>query len=348
MALSWAEIRLDLIHAFTIAHGTSDHRINTVIRLDHDGMSGYGLAAPNPRYGETPATTAKALTTMASLLPVSPSAYVDIMATLNREIDGAYSAKAAMDMALFDLLGKQVGAPLHKLWGLNPAAMPPTSMTIGIDTPERVKAKVREVPQYKVLKVKLDGKDDRGLIRAIRDVSDQTLRVDANEGWRDRDEAIREIEWLATQGVELVEQAMPASAVGDNAWLKARSPLPLIADEAFCGEQNLDEVAATYHGINIKLMKCGGLQNAQKLIHLARHFDLQIMLGCMVASSLSIAAAAQLAPLVDFVDLDGHLLVGNDPFEALGLEDGRLTLSDRPGLGAVLRDGVTLDFRNRA
>ena len=347
MELSWADIRLDLIHAFTIAHGTSDHRINTVVRLTHGGLTGFGLAAPNPRYGETPASTEAALEAIADLLPDSPETFVDIMAAIDREIDGAYAAKAALDMALFDLLGKSVGAPLHRLWGLAPEAMPPTSMTIGIDTPERVKAKVREVPQFKVLKVKLDGKDDRGLIRAIREVSDQTLRVDANEGWHDREEAIHEIEWLANQGVELVEQAMPASALGDNAWLKSRSPLPLIADEAFCGARNLDEVSAAYHGINLKLMKCGGLQAAQKLIHLARFFDLEIMLGCMVASSLSIAAAAQLAPLVDYVDLDGHLLVGNDPFEALGLNDGHLTMSNRPGLGAVLRDGVTLDFRRK-
>lgn len=331
--LKWHQVQVDLKHAFTIAHGSSNHRTNLVLEFIHEEIVGLGLAAPNPRYGETPASTEQAFQTMAQRGLDSPWRYRQLLERVDSDISGSYAAKAALDMAIQDWIGKKLGAPLYQIWGINPETMPPTSMTIGIDNLDTVKRKVLEVPHFEVLKIKLDGKHDRDLIGCIRDVSSQTLRVDANEGWVDREKAAREIEWLASQGVELVEQPMPAHLHEDMAWLKPRSALPLIADESFHGSADVTALAREFHGINIKLMKCGGLQQAKAWITLARYHQLQIMLGCMVASSLAIAAAGQLAPMVDFVDLDGHLLIKNDPFQGLGLEQGRLQLSSAPGLG---------------
>lgn len=344
MQLRWTEVRVDLVHAFTIAHGTSDHRVNIAIQLEHEGKVGLGLAAPNPRYGETPASTVAALAKIACLLPESPWLFQDGMQDIDA-IPGAYAAKAALEMAMLDWVGKVANCPLYRLFGIDPGKMPPTSMTIGIDTLERVKEKVRQVPQFEVLKVKLDGENDRALISAIREVTTQTLRVDANEGWRDPEQAAREIDWLAGQGVELVEQPMPAEQTEAMAWLKPRSALPLIADESFHGHASAEALRDGFHGINIKLMKCGGLLQARRWITLARYFDLKIMLGCMVASCVSIAAAAQIAPEVDFVDLDGHLLIANDPFEGLGLHQGRLVPGVQPGLGVAIKKETHLSFR---
>lgn len=337
LQIQWRQVRLPLIHAFTIAHGTSDFRINTIVSIQHQGITGFGLAAPNPRYGETPTTTDQALHRIAMMLPENPLAIRSIMHKVNQHIEGAYAAKAAVDMALHDWLGKSLDAPLHYIWGIDATQIAPTSMTIGVDTPEKVQKKVREVPQFKVLKIKLNGERDRELIQAIRDVTDQPLRVDANEGWRDKTTALKEIEWLATQGVELIEQPMKAKFWGEHAWLKERSPLPLIADEALDGQGDMTALANAYHGINIKLMKCGGLLPAMDLISQARAFGMSMMLGCMVESSLGIAAAAQIAPLVDYVDLDGHLLIRDDPFLGPRLEKGRLQVPQRPGLGALER-----------
>ncbi len=250
-----------------------------------------------------------------------------------RAVGECYAARAALDIALHDWIGKKLGLPLHRLLGLDAQAAPITSFSIGIDTPEVTKRKVREAAAFPVLKVKVGRDGDEATIEAVRSVTDKPLRVDANEGWPDRETAIRKIEWLAARGVELVEQPMPAALLDDAAWLRARTPLPLFADEACLRAADIPKLNGCCHGVNLKLDKAGGLREALHMIHTARSCGLQVMLGCMVSSSVSTTAAAQLSPLVDLADLDGHLLVANDPYEGVGVRDGRLILPSGPGLG---------------
>ncbi|MDJ0837216.1 MAG: dipeptide epimerase [Acidobacteriota bacterium] len=335
MKCSIFDHRIDLKHTFTIANRSSDWRPNLSVRLEYEGIRGYGLAAPNPRYGETPESCRAALEAMCGQLEGDPRAYEPMIRKMLASHPGEYAAKAALDMAIMDLAGKLLGAPLYRMWGLDPAAMPPTSFTIGIDTPEKVAQRAAEARGFRVLKIKLGSGDDQAIIRAIRTVTDVPVRVDANEGWTDRETALREIEQLAKQGIELVEQPMPAAQVEDMIWLKARSPLPLIADEAFTAVGDLITIGEAYHGVNLKLMKCGGTLIARDAIAMARSLGLKIMLGCMVESALGIAAAAHLGPLADFPDLDGNLLISNDPYSAHPVSDGRIRLLDAPGLGVA-------------
>lgn len=337
MKVSIEAHELTLRYTFTIATRSSNSRPNLALALEHEGIVGRGLAAPNPRYGESPESARAALETMTAVLEAHGLDHRrNALKHAFAAVPGDYAAKAALDMAVHDWFGKKHGLPLYRLWGLDPVDMPVTSMTIGIGDREETKTKTREAAGFHVLKIKLGGPDDRGMIEAIREVTQTPLRVDANEGWRDREQAAREVDWLAGQGVELVEQPMPADQWEDTAWLKSRSALPLIADEAFSGPQDLMRVSAGYHGVNVKLMKCGGIQAASDIIAAARALDLKIMLGCMVESGLGIAAAAHLAPLVDYADLDGNLLLTNDPYDGHPLEDGRIRLRNEPGLGVGL------------
>lgn len=333
MQFSFITRTLRLSHAFTLSRGSIREKQSLFVELAHEGVVGRGEAAPIPRYGENPQSCLAALERMAEAATQSPAAYVPLLATLERAAPTERAARAAMDAAIMDWLGKSLGAPLYRLWGLDPGAMPPTSMTIAIDAPDRVRERAREASDFHVLKLKLGGADDHAMVKAIRDVTNYPIRGDANEGYPDREHALREIEWLAGHNVELVEQPLPADRLEDMVWLKERSPLPVIADEAFLRSSDLSDLAQAYHGINIKLVKCGGTLAAREAITLARAYDLEVMLGCTVESSLGIAAAAHLAPLVDYVDLDGNLLLANDPYVGHPVVDGCIALRDAPGLG---------------
>jgi len=328
---------LNLRHTFTIARGSSDEKHNVFLRIEKDGFIGWGEAAPNIRYSETPESATEAIGKLCEILPDDLSCYTPLLQSMNDSIPGEYAAKAAVDMAVMDWVSQSYGIPLYKMWGLNPMSMPKTSMTIAIDTPAEMAKRALEAQQYEILKIKLGTADDRAIIEAIRSVSDQAVRVDANEGWLDRETAISEIEWLAEKNVEIIEQPMPASQLEDMAWLKKRSPLPLIADEAFTTIKSLFDLKESYHGINIKLMKCGGTQAARDAVILARALDMSVMLGCMVESSVGIAAAAHIAPMVDYADLDGNLLISNDPFNGHPVVNGAVLLNSQPGLGVSMR-----------
>jgi L-alanine-DL-glutamate epimerase-like enolase superfamily enzyme len=254
-------------------------------------------------------------------------AYVDAIDQENR------AAKACVDIALHDLIGKLVDQPLYRLWGIDPDHTPVTSFTIGIDTPEMVRQKTEEAARFKVLKVKLGGGNDREMIETVRSVTDVPIYVDVNQGWSDKHKALEMVQWLAEQGIVFVEQPLPKSEVDDTAWLTENSPLPIIADEAF---QRLGDVAAfkgVYSGINIKLMKSTGLREAHKMITVARALDMKVMIGCMTETSCAVSAASQLSPLVDWADLDGNLLISNDIYEGVKVIDGKITLNELPGIG---------------
>jgi L-alanine-DL-glutamate epimerase-like enolase superfamily enzyme len=263
-----------------------------------------------------------------------------ILAELDQAEPGNTAAKAAVDIALHDWLGKKMGQPWYRIWGLDPVDIPPTSFTIAIDTANAVRQQAQDAAGFKVLKVKLGRDNDREMIAAIRDVSDVPIRVDVNQGWHDRSLALENICWLAERNVELVEQPLPKERLDDIAWLKERSPLPIVGDESV---QRLADVVAArdlYHGVNIKLMKCTGMREAHTMMLLARSLGLKVMLGCMTETSCAISAAAHLAPLADWVDLDGALLISNDPFDGARLTDGRIVPTGRPGIGVVPRKSV--------
>lgn len=321
-------------HAYTLSREKIAERRSVFVTLEHEGVTGQGEGSPIARHGETPEGVAAALERMRPLLTeADPQSHGPLIRSLRSLAPASRTALAAIDAAIMDWIGKAKGQPLYRLHGADPAAMPPTSMTITIDTPERVRERAREAAGFHVLKLKVGGREDRDMILAIRAVTDVPIRVDANEGYPDRETAMREIDWLASRTVELIEQPLPAGRPEDMAWLKARSPIPLIADEAFETLEDLPDLALAYHGINIKLVKCGGSLAALDAIREARRLGLSVMLGSTLETCLGIAAAAHLAPLADHVDLDGNLLIANDPFAGHPIQDGRIALKDRPGLG---------------
>jgi L-alanine-DL-glutamate epimerase-like enolase superfamily enzyme len=244
-------------------------------------------------------------------------------------------------MALYDLVGQRLGIPVYQLLGLNPDRTPVTSFTIGLDTPAEMARKAQKAAQFPVLKIKVGTPDDLEIVRAIRDATDARLRVDANEAWTPK-QAIKTINALEPFGIEFVEQPVAASDLEGLRLVRDHTNLPIFADESCVTLEDVPRMAGVVDGINIKLMKCGGISQALKMIATARAHHLRVMLGCMIESSVAITAAAQISPLVDYADLDGALLISNDPFEGVGIERGKLVLSDRPGLGVRIRATATL------
>jgi L-alanine-DL-glutamate epimerase-like enolase superfamily enzyme len=232
-----------------------------------------------------------------------------------------------------DWVGKKLGIPLYCYFGVDPRRAPLTTYSIGIDTPELTRRKVREAADFPVLKIKVGLDTDEVTIRAVRSVTDKPLRVDANEGWKSKEEAVRKILWLEKQGVELIEQPLPAHMIEETAWVRERVNMPVIADEACLRPEDVPKVAGAFDGVNVKLAKAGGLLAARRMIEMARAFGLKVMLGCMIESSLAVTAAAHLSPLVDWADLDGNLLIANDPYRGVRVERGKLILPEGPGLG---------------
>jgi L-alanine-DL-glutamate epimerase-like enolase superfamily enzyme len=257
------------------------------------------------------------------------------MQQIYQRIDGQFAAKAAIDIALLDWVTRKVGIPLYRFLGLNPEDTPITTFSIGIDTPEVTRQKVREAKAFPVLKVKVGLQTDEPTIEAVRSVTDKPLRVDANEGWTDKEEAVRKINWLEAQGVQVVEQPMPAAMLEETRWVRSRVHLPLLADEACLSAAAVPKLVDAYDGVNVKLDKCGGILEALRTIEVAKALGMKTMLGCMVSSSVSVTAAAHLSPLVDYADLDGNLLISNDPFKGVEVRNGKLILPTGPGLGLV-------------
>lgn len=305
-----------------------------LVEIEKDGIIGYGEASMPPYLGETN-ETATAFFAEVDLRPYDDLTLLEvILKDVDRLAPGNFAAKAAVDIALHDWVGKMMGRSWHRIWGLDPSRGPVTSFTIGMEEDREVlRQKVREAEQFKILKVKLGGERDKEMIATIREVTDKPIRVDVNQGWRDKGFALKTIEWLAGRNVELVEQPMPKEKPDEQAWLKERSPLPIIADESVVRLPDVQKAVGLFHGINIKLMKCTGVHEALKMILLARELGLKIMLGCMTETSCAISAAAQLSPLVDYADLDGALLITNDPFEGATFLDGRLSVPTSPGIG---------------
>ena len=338
MQLRWTIHDLRLRHPFTIARGSSITRQVVITELEHDGIVGRGEAAPIARYGETVETVQQFLGALDLSGFSDPFSLESILDAVDAHRPGNAAAKTSVDLALHDWIGKRVGLPLWKYWGLDPSRSPVTSFTIGIDTPDVVEEKVREAEEFPILKIKLGSPDDRAILQAVRRVTNKTVRVDANEGWKTREEALEKVRWLEQEGVEFVEQPMPASDLAGTAWLRERVSMPLIADENSLRLYDVPSLMAAFDGINIKLMKCTGLREALKMIHAARACRMKLMIGCMIETSIGITAGAHLTPLLDYADLDGNILITNDPYIGVRVDHGRLQLPPEPGLGVRPRN----------
>ena len=326
---------LQLKHVFTIATNSRTSTPVMLTEIEFDGIIGFGEASMPPYLGESHETVNNFLKKVDLSQFSSPFLMEEILNYIDQLAPGNYAAKASIDIALHDLAGRIMNQPWYRIWGLNPEKTPFTSFTIGIDTSDVVKQKVREASPYKILKVKLGQANDKEMIETIRSVSDTPLCVDVNQGWKDKKMALDMIYWLKEQGVIFVEQPMAKNMVEEIAWLTQNSPLPVIADEAVQTIGDIKRADGVYSGINIKLMKCGGMRSAFKMINTARALGMKVMIGCMTETSCAVSAAAQLSPMVDWADLDGNLLISNDIFEGVTVVDGKLKLPDRPGIGII-------------
>lgn len=337
MRLSFEPYELQLRHTFTVASYSRKTTPDVQIKIEYDGFTGYGEASMPPYLGQSVETVTKFLQKVNLEQFKDPFQIDDILTYVDGIDEGDTAAKAAVDIALHDLVGKLMGEPWYRIWGLNPGKTPNTTFTIGIDTPDVVREKTTEcADKFKILKVKVGLDNDEQMIQTIREVTDLPIAVDANQGWKDREKALDEILWLKEHGVVMVEQPMPKERLDDNAWLTERSPVPIFADEAIQRLKDIPSIKGAYTGINIKLMKCTGMREAWKMLNYARAEGMKVMVGCMTETSCAVSAAAHLSPAVDFADLDGNLLISNDRFEGMTVVDGKITLPDRPGIGLKL------------
>ena len=336
--LTYESFTGELRHAFGISTNTRTTTPIVLTRITLDGKTGYGEAALPPYLKETQESVFAFLKLAEPVInSISKPLDVDsVMQVVNELAPGNHAAKASIDIALHDLYGKLQEKPLWQIWGIDPDATPCTSYTIGYDASDSiVLMKVHEADWAKILKVKLGRgeEEDKRMINLIRSLTDKPIYVDANQGWLTKEHALMMCQWLEKQGVVMIEQPMPKHMDEENGWLCEQVDLPIIADEACQTYADVARLQPYYDGINIKLMKCGGLAEARKMIKLARELGMQVMIGCMTETRAGISAATTLSPLVDYADLDGHVLIANDPYDGIQIVDGKLTLVDKPGTG---------------
>ena len=341
MKLTHEIVTLRTKNPFIIARGgASEYRVVRVTLTADDGATGWGEAAPSRFYGETADTVVDVLPSFAPLLANADGWSLEALEhELARSIRFNGSARAAVSGALHDLMGKRLGVPVHKLWGLDPAASPLTSFTIAISPDEAaLRQRVADAAQYPILKIKLGSRWDQRIVRVVRELApDKVLRVDANAAWTPKS-TLAMIPFLAEMGVEFVEQPLAPHDIEGLRFVRERSTLPIIADESCLVAADIPRLAGCVDGINIKLAKCGGLREALRMIATARAHDMLVMAGCMIESSLGITAAAQFAPLLDCADFDGAALVSNDPYTGATIDGGRIVLPEGAGLGVALRN----------
>ena len=341
MRLRFFPYELKLRHVFTVATYSRSTTPDVQVEVEYDGVVGYGEASMPPylqqELGSVDSVTAFLQKVQGEIGRFQdPFQLEDILSYIDGLSGGNAAAKAAVDIALHDLVGKLLQAPWYRIWGLDKDKAPSTTFTIGIDTPEVVRQKTREcADRFNILKVKLGSDHDKQLIETIRSVTPLPIAVDANLGWKDKHRALDMIHWLKEQGVVMVEQPMPKEQLDDLAWVTRQSPLPVFADESVQRLKDIPALQGVFTGINIKLMKCTGMREAWKMLTLARALGMKVMIGCMTETSCAISAAAQLSPAVDFADLDGSLLIANDRFKGMEVVNGKITLPDRPGIGVV-------------
>lgn len=342
MKLTYSPHTLYFKRPFKIAHGTRDSTAIVLTELELEGFIGYGEASLPPYLVETQESVSQFLSKASKILDTIkyPFRIEHIMNEIDAIETGNTAAKASIDIALHDLYGKLNNKPCWQLLGYNSELTPYSTYTIGIDAPEIIKQKVEEAKAFKILKIKLNGEQDKQVIETIRAITNKPIAVDINQGWKTKEDALKMMEWLTDKNVLFVEQALAKNKLDDALWLYERSPLPLIADESVQTFADIDVIKNCYHGINIKLMKCGGLLEAQKMINKARALNLKVLIGCMSETYCAVSAAAQLSPLVDYADLDGPLLMKNNLFNGITFVDGKITLNNKAGIGVIKNAGM--------
>ena len=341
MTLRYFPYELQLRHTFTVATSSRTTTQGVQVEIEYEGLIGYGEASMPPYLQKELGTLESVQAFLKRVQDIigefdDPFKLEEILSRIDSMSESDAAAKAAVDIALHDLVGKMLGAPWYKIWGFDTAKAPSTTFTIGIDTPDVVRTKTKECAEkFNILKVKLGRDNDKEMIETIRSVTNLPIAIDANQGWKDKKYALDMIHWLNERGIVMIEQPMPKTQIDDIAWVTEHSPLPVFADESI---QRLKDVAAqkgVFSGINIKLMKCTGMREAWKMLNLARAMDMKVMIGCMTETSCACSAAAQLSPAVDFADLDGNLLIANDRFRGMEVVNGKITIPDLPGIGVV-------------
>jgi L-alanine-DL-glutamate epimerase-like enolase superfamily enzyme len=337
LRLTYESYTLELRHVFTIATSSRSTTPVMLTQIEYGDIVGYGEASMPPYLGESQESAAAFLSKIDLSKYDNPFELETILSDIDAIAPGNPAAKAAVDIALHDVVGKIMHEPWYNIWGFSRSATPYTSFTIGIDKPDVVRQKVKEAAEFKILKVKLGRDTDKEMIETIRTVTDKPLCVDINQGWNDKQFALDMTHWLKEKGVVFVEQPMPKTAIEEHAWLTERSPLPIIGDEAVQRLEDVNKAHGVYSGINIKLMKCTGMREAHKMIILARSLGMRVMIGCMTETSCAISAASHLSPLADWADLDGALLISNDIFDGMKIVGGKVTLADSPGIGVKKR-----------
>jgi L-Ala-D/L-Glu epimerase len=342
MKLSFAPHTLYFKHPFKIAHGVRDSTPVVITKIEHEGFVGYGEASMPPYLGESHESVISFLQNAQDILSelTYPFDIEKVLSEIDSIAKNNTAAKASIDIALHDLLGKIKNEPCWKMFGCDSINAPYSTYTLGIDTLDVLKQKIKDGEAFKILKVKLDGINDKEIINNIRSLTDKPIAVDVNQGWKNKADALKSIEWLATQNVLFIEQALPKENYEDALWLYERSPLPLYADESVQRFADIEKVLHCFHGINIKLMKCTGMHEAYKMIQKARTLNLKILIGCMSETSCAISAAAQLSPLADYADLDGAMLIKNDLFNGINFIDGKIVLSEKLGIGVIPKERI--------
>jgi len=335
MKISYQTLNLELKFPFTIAKFSRTSTPVLLLTLEYEGFKGFGEASMVPYMGENFETATSFLNNADLSCFHYPFKMDEIIAYLDSIETGMPAIKAAIDIALHDLTGKIENKPCYELFGADPFKMPLTTYTIGIDRPEIIIKKVEDALSYdfKLLKIKLGRDEDKLLIETIRSVTDLPLYVDANQGWKDKEEGVEMAFWLKEQGVLLIEQPMAKEDRDGNAWITEHSPIPIIGDEAVQRLNDVKDCIGIYHGINIKLMKSAGMHEAHQMILKAKENNLKVLIGCMSETSVATLAAAALAPLCDFADLDGPFLTSNNPFKQPEFREGKYVLSKDAGLG---------------
>ena len=332
MELSYDVIELIPRHVFRTARTTSASSRCVIVTLSDGTLTGVGEAAPSRFYGETADTVVSVLEGVRTVVEDCRNE-VELMADLtSRGLRGNPAARASLEIAAHDMMGKRYGMPLYRHFELDPADAPVTTMSIGLDRPDVMLEKAMEAREFEMLKVKLDAGTDLSIVRAIKEATGSAITVDANCAWS-REEAVEKASVLSDIGVEFLEQPVKADDIAGLAYVKERTDVPVFADESCPTSEQIPDVAPAVDGIVIKLMKCGGLVEAVRMAKAARELGLKTMIGCMMESSLAITAAAHISPLMDYADLDSGLLMANDPFRGVTIERGRMILPDEPGLG---------------
>ena len=336
MKIGYKSFDLQLKYPFTIARFSRTSTPLMLLEIQHESFTGYGEASMVPYMGESVQTATDFLARVDLSWLKHPFDFEEVNRYLDGLSPGNPNIKAAIDIALHDLVGKIENIPCYRMFGADPQRMPETSYTLGIDSPEMIIRKLKDAGDCRIIKVKLGRDNDKELINTIRTVTDLPLFIDANQGWTDRSEGLDMASWLAEQGALLIEQPMAKEDLNSNAWITERSPIPILADEAVQRYADVDKLKGAYHGINIKLMKSAGMAEGFRMIKRAKELDMKVLIGCMSETSCGTLAGAALAPLCDWADLDGPFLTSNNPFKTPGFVDGKWVLSDEPGLGLVV------------